>query len=150
MTDLTEEILDLPQVDTSKLELASSSKRFGNFVVDIIITYTLNIALIVALLDNDTDIESIGVTLMQWALMFLYFFITEWKLNGKTIGKFLTGTRALMANGEPLTAAGAAARSICRFIPFDALSFLGTKGWHDSISKTMVIDEKLSRAKAEM
>ncbi|WP_462319563.1 hypothetical protein [Marinilabilia sp.] len=32
-------------------------------------------------------------------------------------------------------------RSLCRFIPFDALSFLGGEesGWHDRISGTRVI-----------
>jgi hypothetical protein len=30
-------------------------------------------------------------------------------------------------------------RTICRFIPFEAFSFFGQKGWHDSISGTNVV-----------
>ena len=35
-----------------------------------------------------------------------------------------------------------ALRSICRFIPFNGLSFLGSnRGWHDRFSKTMVVED---------
>ncbi|MCY1461177.1 hypothetical protein D9M71_788050 [compost metagenome] len=35
-------------------------------------------------------------------------------------------------------------RTLCRLIPFDALSFLGKSEriWHDSISKTFVVEKK--------
>ena len=33
-------------------------------------------------------------------------------------------------------------RSLCRFIPFEVFSFLGSegRGWHDSMSNTYVVD----------
>jgi hypothetical protein len=43
-------------------------------------------------------------------------------------------------------------RSLCRLIPFDALSFLGatSRGWHDSISRTYVVQKNLLEEKKEL
>ena len=65
-------------------------------------------------------------------------------LKGKTVGKFITKTRVVKADGsnpKPLDYLG---RSFSRIIPFEALSFLGSegRGWHDTISKTYVVEEK--------
>lgn len=40
-------------------------------------------------------------------------------------------------------------RNFSRLIPFDAFSFIGDSsyGWHDSISKTYVVDKKLLEQK---
>ncbi len=42
-------------------------------------------------------------------------------------------------------------RSFSRLIPFEAFSFLGTpcRGWHDSISKNYVVDNKKLIAKKQ-
>ena len=47
--------------------------------------------------------------------------------------------------GRPSTAQ-VLGRTLCRIIPFEAFSFLGTppKGWHDVIPKTMVVSVKPS------
>ena len=47
-----------------------------------------------------------------------------------------------MHNGEEPKPKAIMIRSLCRLIPFDALSFLGTngKGWHDNLSNTYVVD----------
>ena len=41
---------------------------------------------------------------------------------------------------------------MARLIPFDQLSFLGTipKGWHDTLSKTVVVDLKKYNQELEM
>ena len=55
----------------------------------------------------------------------------------------ITKTRVVTEDGQKPTAMNILGRTACRFIPFDAFSFLGSKavGWHDSISKTHVINE---------
>ena len=30
-------------------------------------------------------------------------------------------------------------RTLCRFVPFEAFSFFGERGWHDKIPKTRVV-----------
>jgi uncharacterized RDD family membrane protein YckC len=72
-------------------------------------------------------------------------------LFGWTIGKLITGTRVvrLDADVKPpfLNILG---RSFARLIPFEPLSFFGTKpgGWHDHLSKTRTVHirkEKVDR-----
>jgi uncharacterized RDD family membrane protein YckC len=70
-------------------------------------------------------------------LVFEFFF-------GRTIGKFITGSVVVNENGLKPNFRIVCVRTLSRFIPFDALSFLTKSGriWHDSISKTYVVEKK--------
>lgn len=70
--------------------------------------------------------------------------MTEGMSNGRSIGKLITGTRAVNEDGSDISFQKAFVRNIVRAIPFNALSALGTPShpWHDRWSDTMVIDEK--------
>jgi uncharacterized RDD family membrane protein YckC len=71
-----------------------------------------------------------------------YYFFSEWLLGGSP-AKFFTGTRVTSETGNSVPAGSVAVRTLSRFIPFDALSFIfSQEGWHDSISKTKVVKEK--------
>jgi len=63
---------------------------------------------------------------------------------GRTVGKFLTGTKVVAEDGMQASAGQIFGRTLCRFIPFEAFSFFGGAGrpvgWHDSISKTRVVE----------
>ncbi|HEX2627520.1 MAG TPA: RDD family protein, partial [Chitinophagaceae bacterium] len=59
--------------------------------------------------------------------------------QGYTIGKLLTGTRAVRNDGKELTWKDAIVRSLCRMIPFEVLSGFAYRPWHDSITKTTVV-----------
>jgi uncharacterized RDD family membrane protein YckC len=97
----------------------------------------------------EIDIEANIV--LNWLIIlsssFLYYFILE-SMNGKTIGKYLTKTRVIYMDGSTPTNVTIAKRALCRFIPFDAFSFLSSYpiGWHDKYSDTLVIDEKTFNA----
>ncbi|WP_262890112.1 RDD family protein [Gelidibacter japonicus] len=73
--------------------------------------------------------------------MVFYYFIFE-SLSFRSLGKHATNTIVIMNNGQAPTPKDVLIRSLCRIIPFDGLSFLGTngKGWHDVLSKTYVVD----------
>ena len=71
----------------------------------------------------------------------IYYTLLEKLLKGRTIGKFITKTRAVKNNGEELTFKNAFLRSICRLIPFEIFTCFGTP-LHDSLSNTMVIKTK--------
>lgn len=85
------------------------------------------------------------------ALIFLYFFLTEWLAGGKSLGKYVCKTVVVDRNGNKPSVGRLALRSLCRLIPFDNLSYLfffwsGRKlwgAWHDQISGTYVVDEAL-------
>lgn len=64
--------------------------------------------------------------------------------GGKSIGKLITGTKAINLDGSEINFAKAFTRNMIRAIPFNAISALGNPcdPWHDRLSKTMVVDEK--------
>ena len=73
--------------------------------------------------------------------------VIETLSGGKSLGKLITGTRAVNDDGSRLEGTAAFIRSLVRVIPFEPLSALGTPAypWHDRWSHTYVVDEKLSR-----
>lgn len=67
----------------------------------------------------------------------------EYFTKGRTIGKYITGTRVIRTDGQNPTFEEYLIRNISRLVPFDAFSFLGGgNGWHDSWSDTRVINIK--------
>jgi uncharacterized RDD family membrane protein YckC len=80
------------------------------------------------------------------ALLFFVFlmFVQEAVFKGKTIGKFITKTRAINEDGSRMSATVTLGRAFCRAVPFEPFSAFGSppNPWHDKWTKTMVIDEK--------
>ena len=56
-------------------------------------------------------------------------------------GKWICGTRVVDLEGNRPSFLQVIGRSLARFIPFEAFSFLGSRGigWHDSLSSTRVV-----------
>jgi uncharacterized RDD family membrane protein YckC len=69
----------------------------------------------------------------------VYYLFFEGML-GITPAKLLTGTQVTDEFGNKPRFGNIAGRTLSRFIPFDAVSFLFARGWHDSISDTYVLD----------
>lgn len=129
----------------------SRGTRFLNRVLDFffISAFTLGFGLVAGII---AEITSPGIlngidedsTLLDYLISFVmtmtYYIILE-GFTGRSLGKLITRTKVVMENGEKLTFDAAVLRSLCRYIPFNALSFLGedARGWHDTLSKTRVI-----------
>jgi uncharacterized RDD family membrane protein YckC len=63
-------------------------------------------------------------------------------VTGQSPGKMVTGTVVVNEDGTTPDGGRILIRSLCRFIPFNAFSFLGDGvGWHDTISKTRVVEK---------
>ena len=75
-----------------------------------------------------------------------YMFLLETIFKGKSIGKFVTGTRAVNEDGSFISTRTALLRSLSRIVPFEPFSALGNpaRPWHDRWTHTYVIDEKKS------
>lgn len=124
---------------------AGRELRVANFIVDMIIIHSL-VALfaIIAVLLNLWDIQNTpewAIYIIVYSFMLVYYYIFE-SMVGKTPAKFITKTRVVdYDNNQPgkMTILG---RTLCRFIPFDGLSFLGLSGFHDKFSNTKVIIDK--------
>ncbi|MDR0754235.1 MAG: RDD family protein [Prevotellaceae bacterium] len=125
---------DVLQIKTNKI-LASKTKRFFNFIIDMCIVSIIEI--LFYLLFNVS--VSIGFLLIY----ICYYSITEGAFK-TTAGKLITNTKVVNSDGTAIT--NVFIRIVCRIIPFEALSYLGKSiGWHDRFSKTVVIDKKLRK-----
>jgi uncharacterized RDD family membrane protein YckC len=135
--------------------IASFGKRVVNNVADIagcfLLLYFLNLPVAmlakyigVRLWMKDPPVALKITAIIIWmASQGLYYGLLEhyW---GRTLGKFLTRTIVISADGERPTISQIVARTLSRFIPFEPLSYLfgGSYpiGLHDSLSKTRVVD----------
>jgi uncharacterized RDD family membrane protein YckC len=59
--------------------------------------------------------------------------------RGYTLGKFITGTRAIRDDDDELTFKDALLRSLCRIVPLEVFSALAGFPWHDRWTKTKVV-----------
>ena len=127
-----------------KINLASAGQRLGNYVIDTIIFYIilLVVAFVFGMLGFISD-SPLMLYPLVFAVMLGYYIIMEASF-GKTVGKFVTGTKVVTENGEKPSLGAIIGRSFCRLIPFEAFSLLGSDavGWHDSIPKTRVIRDR--------
>ncbi len=69
----------------------------------------------------------------------IYYTICEKAFKGYTLGKLITGTRAIRDDGQELTFKDAILRTLSRMVPFEVLSGFGNRPWHDSWTNTSVV-----------
>ncbi len=148
---------EIEKRDTCKND-ASIGKRVANYIIDRIFGYltVFVIAATVGLVMGIVcpgSIESIPENSIFWYILsfmsfYLYFVVLE-ATTSRTLAKFITGTMVVTTDGEKPDFNTILLRSLCRFIPFEAFSFLGQSqnGWHDSLSKTRVIEVNRKRFK---
>lgn len=151
---MSEPILDEVFKSDSKINLveADKGKRLLNYIID-----AAAISLIQTMLVNTFNLLEnlpLGSFFQGYKVVFgfnlfftpVYYFLAEYLFEGKTLGKLATNTRVVTLNGEKPTVNQLIGRSFARIIPFEPFSYLGDKlnGWHDQMSKTMVIDEQKS------
>jgi uncharacterized RDD family membrane protein YckC len=62
-------------------------------------------------------------------------------MTGRTLGKLITRTSVVDAEGRRPTFKQVLGRTFSRIIPFEPFSFFGkdARGWHDSMSNTFVV-----------
>lgn len=143
--------------------LASKGQRFLNYIIDVIIVYAIIFGLsfgtaIIAvavgatgLLDKLKNLNGIEEYLVYFLIMIPYFVILE-SFFSKSIGKFVTKTIVVLEDGSKPESGIILKRTLCRIIPFDGLSFLGSgsRGWHDSISDTYVVKKDIFEREKEL
>lgn len=140
-----------PEETAVTLVEADRGLRFANLLLDyigiiaFIFVIMLTAFLVGAIDEADLENEAFA-NLFCYASMFSYYVLCEYFLKGKTLGKFVTHTRVVTLDGEQPTLLTIIGRTLCRFIPIEPFSFLGSRlsGWHDRLSKTMVIKERQS------
>jgi uncharacterized RDD family membrane protein YckC len=130
--------------------LAGAGQRFLNYLIDLIVIYVLIflLAMIFALqlyqltLNDSVEERQLKLELIGFLFFFVYYFICETAFKGRTIGKFVTGTKAVNEDGTEITAKTALLRTLCRMVPFEPFSAFGGHPWHDKWTKTYVVNVK--------
>jgi len=131
---------------------AGSGRRLANWFIDGIFFYLVLVVLVMMV--DITPFMYLGagifnsiVNRLVGSLMYgLFMGLVEAIFKGKTLGKLITQTRAVNEDGSPITPKTAMLRGLCRAVPFEIFSALGSPPypWHDRWTHTYVIDERLS------
>ncbi|MEM0896899.1 MAG: RDD family protein [Verrucomicrobiota bacterium] len=143
---------EAPKAEAKPLESASgfppmagAGRRFLNLIIDyaaqLAFAFLIFFGLGLGIGEGAIEwIDTVPDFVFGFALATIYYSLFE-GITGRSVGKFVTGTRVVDANGDKIGFPGAFSRSLCRFIPFEPFSFLGTetRGWHDSITGTYVV-----------
>ncbi|WP_312765338.1 RDD family protein [Epilithonimonas sp.] len=131
--------------------------RFVNFLIDYFFTYLLVILFYAMMMfiysfvsgidyltvaDKVAGINSFLDRLVTAFFYALFMYLTEMISKGRSLGKLITGTMVVNENGGLPTGNDFLKRNFSRIVPFDALSFFGSNGWHDSWSDTKVVKRK--------
>jgi uncharacterized RDD family membrane protein YckC len=122
------------------LPTASGGARFLNLVVDYVVCQIISGVLGFAVGSGGLDPTNGQLMLLAIAIPIAYYLALE-GAAGVTVGKLVTGTRVVGADGDKATFAQIFGRTFARFVPFEPFSFLGSSsgGWHDRWSGTMVV-----------
>ncbi|MEG1377710.1 MAG: RDD family protein, partial [Myroides sp.] len=112
---------------------ADKGLRFANFLIDTILFYcsfllfgfAVGLSAVVLGFDPSFFVELQNINpfldrLITAFIMVFYYFGMETLTKGRSIGKFITGTKVVTLEGDLPTANVFLKRSFCRIIPFEA------------------------------
>jgi uncharacterized RDD family membrane protein YckC len=134
---------DLAVTDT--MLSATKEKRFVHYLVDSIIIILVMSPVFDFLFTfikgniYDRNYDRLDIFLSTYLATVFYYAFFE-LLFHSTPGKYLTQCRVISENGDKPNIGQVIGRSFCRLIPFEHFSFLGNRGWHDSITRTDVAE----------
>jgi hypothetical protein len=129
------------RIDTSEYELvehSSTSHRFIHSLLDtlVMIPVLFQMAAATSYSGYGRLMNLLAVTLF-YSSFFIYYFFNE-AVFGQTFGKVFTNS-VVAGQGRPLSGGRLLMRSLFRYIPVNAFTFLFGANWHDKLSSTTVI-----------
>lgn len=157
--NVVKEDLITPEVIYPEYQYAETWQRFVNWLIDnLLMRFGLSIitgmmlGLILGLAApqvlEDLASDMSGGTALLFAYIIaifnytIYYTLCEKLFKGYTLGKLITGTRAIRQDGDELTFKDAFLRSLIRLIPFEVFSGFSTLTWHDDWTNKMVIKSR--------
>lgn len=153
--DLFGNRIKIPTIGSFKRDpiLISHGLRFAHYLIDLVIIFLIQFAIVTLILLAVPEVMNyvymfsfyirfgsftITYDLLSYLIFILYYLITEATMQ-RSIGKFATSTVVIDEYGNKPSTSTLLARSVSRIIPFETLSCLGARGWHDKISRTYVV-----------
>ncbi|MGD1845344.1 MAG: RDD family protein [Salibacteraceae bacterium] len=128
------------------VETVTGWTRFGHFVLDYVLIVLIQRVFGFFLLTKIVDY--LGMDYISWfrgldiaisiAIFFLYYFLQEVFFQ-RTIGKMVTQAVVINEYAKAPSWAQIAGRSLIRIVPFEFISCLGPRGWHDLWTNTYVV-----------
>ena len=97
--------------------------------------------------ESSSDAESrLGcIVWIIYLVAYFFYFVGCERSTGKTIGKYVTGTKVVTVDAGQPSIRQLIGRTAARFVPFEPFSFFGDKqpvGWHDDWSGTRVVKDR--------
>jgi uncharacterized RDD family membrane protein YckC len=150
-TGLAEELSEFHQYTR-----ATQGQRFVNWLVDnLLMRYGLSyisgtiVGYLMAKLfpeytmrlvysEDQSDLLLIGVIIVIFNYL-VYYTFCEKIFRGYTLGKAISGTRAIRDDGQELTLKDAFLRTLSRLVPFEVFSGFLERPWHDTWTRTTVV-----------
>lgn len=147
---------ELPE-ERLAIEAAGRWRRFFNWAIDYAVLKvfwtTVGVLYLVWCVSRGEDPMEAALRYRQtptgWVYVYalstiMAYYVVMEGLFGFTVGKLVTGTRVVNAQGGRPTFGQAFGRTLCRLIPFEPFSLFFSKdgevrGWHDSVPKTWVV-----------
>ena len=136
---------------------ASTGQRFLNYLIDnVLMNYGLAYATgaavgylisiiapefayrIFVAQESQVALYAFGYLVVIFNYM-VYYTACEKLFKGYTLGKLITGSRAVKDDGTELTFKNALLRTLSRLVPFEPFSGFGGHPWHDNWTRTMVV-----------
>lgn len=143
-------VLSVEEYNNNKLitanfkQIASTGKRFGGYLIDMIFLMALNLPLATYLAPHLPDYFNNRFHLVFLPVWFIYFFLMEVFFKA-TIGKKIMGIKTVSDNKEePLSIGRYFLRSIVKCIPLINIILLFNnkhKGLHDYAANTVVVEK---------
>lgn len=142
--------------DLFQYQDASTGQRFLNFLIDnllmrfgisyltgtfigyILGSFFPNFAFELFNSPTNGDLVMLGIIIAYFNYMVYYIFCEKF-FKGYTLGKLITGTRAIRNDGQELSFKDVILRTLSRIVPFEVFSGIGGNPWHDQWTKTMVV-----------
>ncbi len=128
------------------IEIAGKGRRFCTWVVDYVAFLVLSMILgiVIALAFGPEPLRYFRggwAYLSSFVMLSCYYLFFE-GLWARTPGKLLLGTVVTDMNAGPPDFGSIVKRTLARFVPFEGLTFFGQRGFHDRVSKTLVIRKR--------
>ena len=135
-----------PAAASTPIEIAGKGRRFCTWVVDyitfLVLCMILGVALALAFGPGPLRyFEGGWAYLSGFVLLSSYYLFFE-GLWARTPGKLLLGTVVTDLNGRAPEFGSIVKRTLARAAPLEGLTFFGQRGFHDRVSKTLVIRKR--------
>ncbi|WP_290795645.1 RDD family protein [Flavihumibacter sp. UBA7668] len=134
----------------TSLKDASTGQRFVNYLIDAIVfmiflffygilSYLCEAFMGISISPFDDNINPLLQNIYSMIFYAVFYIIVEGVTKGRTLGKLITKTKVIHIDGNKLVFKDFVLRSLCRIVPFEPLSAFGGYPWHDTWTKTRVV-----------